>query len=367
MTLTDDITDAAPGAAGILYISLGDTPGVDGLDASGTLQIGLEQITYSAKTTANDGVVITARGANSSTAAAHVAGEVIYQIEAGAGHRCAATRRRWSFIARVGKPALSAFKLYASRQIIAPGVPDDDAPTDANADLLWSQDYDLLATVTGNTNEVYTYTHSATPKRYRWFLLVCTAMTTAPYRFMVNEFKVEVAGTVYSSVNLPGNGTVYAAASAIMAGCGLPTAACVDGGSTPTVIDYTTAPDPARGVLSDLADMTKCLCNVGRDSKLTVGSHPYFGTAVVDDNSWSKTHASAYAPDWAWGRNVGQVQVAWQSLDNTTSGTVKYPVPPDPFGDVLRVGPLRVADAAAALAQAELRYWLFRCALWRHS
>jgi hypothetical protein len=351
LTLTNDITSSVPTTAGTLYISLGSAASVDGLTASGTVQIGEEQITYSAKTSANDGLVVTARGANSTTAAAHVAGEVIYQIESTFATD-ALPLETITLIRTTGLPVPEAFKLYASRNVPQPRTPENDG---------WEADYVLLATETTNALETYVYDHGVTvPARYRWFLLVVTAMSTDPYRLMLNEFKVNTLGTVYSATTYLATGTVFAAAQAILQGCGIPDGAIVDGGSTPTVTDYTTAPDMVMAVLADLADMTGCLINIGRDSKITIGVHPLVGGIGSETIDWSKTTAAAYAPDWPWGRNVCQVEMEWLSLDGTTSGVTKYPATADAFGDVLRLGPIRTANAAAANAIAGTRYLLAR-------
>jgi|WetSurMetagenome_2_1015567.scaffolds.fasta_scaffold05477_4 hypothetical protein len=358
LTLTNPITVSSPDTGGTLYLSLGDAACVDGLDASGTVQIGTEQITYSAKNAANSGLTITARGANSTAKAIHNAGETVYQLESSlatdALPLAAITLQR-----ATGMPAIKAFKLYGSRNLQTPRVPTVEV--DPIEDAQWALDYDLLATLTTNTSLSYTYTHSATPKRYKWFLLVATAMNTEPYRLMLNECKIQITGSVYSANTYLASGTVYQAAQAILRGCGIPDNAIVDGGSTPTVTDYTTAPDPALGVLADLADMTRCLISVGRDSKITITPHTYLGASTSSDAfTWTKTNATAFAPDWAWGRQVSQVALDWLSLDGTTSGTVYYPTAPDAFGEVLRFGPLRAVDAAAALVAATKRYLLAR-------
>ena len=363
LTLTDTITNSAPGATDTLYISLGSAPSVDGLDPDGTLQIGSEKITYSAKTAGNDGVVVTARGANGTTAAAHTAGETIYQIEDGMATDvlplAGITLRRTS-----GKPYPKAFKIYGSRNIPSPRLPDEDEPSDPGEDVAWSQDYDLLDTVTNNSMAAYSYVHPAAypppTRRYRWLLLLVTAMTTDPYQLMLNEFEVAVANDVYSAATYLASGTVFAAAQAILRGCGIPDGAIVDGTGTPTVTDYTTAPDAALPVLADLADMTSCFISVERDSKITVSVHPHFGATLSASVAWTKSTAMSYALDWPWGRAISQVELPWLSLDGSTGGTVKYPTVPDAFGDVLTLDPQRYADAAAALVGAEKRYWLTR-------
>ena len=363
LTLTDTITNSAPGADDTLYISLGDTGCVDGLDAAGTLQIGAEQVTYSAKSTDNRGVVVTARGANGTTAAAHLTGETIYQVEGGLATD---TLPLDSIILRrtSGKPVLEDFKLYGARSLQAPRVPDEDEPADLADDVTWTQDYEQFEVVTGNTFATYTYVAPiAEPplnRRYRWLLLVVTAMSTDPYPFMLNEFEVTVAGDVYSAATYLATGTVYAAVAAILTGCGLPSGALVDGVGTPTVTGYTTAPDFAWPVCGDLADMTGCFVSAGRDSKITVDTHPYFaGTPSIVTN-WSKTIATSFAPDWPWGRQVSQVELPWLALDGSTGGTVKYPTLPDAFGAIWKQEPQRFADAAAALVVAEKKYWLAR-------
>ena len=363
LTLTNDITNSSPGAVGLLYISLGDTGCVDGLDAAGTLQIGSEQITYSAKSTDNRSVIVTARGANSTTAAAHSAGETIYQVEDGLATDTLPLNS--ILLKRTnGKPYPKDFKIYGSRNLTAPRVPDEDAPADPASDVSWTQDYEQFEVVTGNTFATHTYVlpiaEPALNRRYRWLLLVVTAMTTAPYQMMLNEFEVTVAGNVYSAATYLATGDVYDAASAILDGCGIPDDARVDGTGTPTVIGYTTAPDFAWPVVADLADMTGCFVNAGRDSKLTVSVHPYFAATPSIDTTWSKTLAAAYEPDWPYGRMVSQIELPWLALTGDSGGTVKYPTTPDTFGAILKLEPQRFADAAAALVVAEKKYWLTR-------
>lgn len=363
LTLTDDITAISPAAAGTLYITLGDTGSVDGLDAAGTLQIGSEQITYSAKTAASDGVVVTARGANSTTAAAHLAGETIYQVEDGLATD---TLPLDSIILRrpTGTPVLEDFKIYGARSLQTPRTPDEDAPTDPASDITWTQDYEQFEVVTGNAFATYTYVapvgSPAPNRRYRWLLLVVTAMSTDPYQMMLNELEVTVAGDVYSAASYLATGTVYGAVAAILGGCGFPTGALVDGVGTPTVTGYTTAPDMAFPVCADLADMTGCFLSTGRDSKITVDTHPYFAGTPSSVQTWTKTLATSYAPDWPWGRMISQVELPWLALDGGTGGTVKYPPAPDEFGVILTLEPQRFADAAAALVAAEKKYWLAR-------
>ena len=363
LTLTNAITASSPGAAGTLYLSLGDAACVDGLDAAGTVQIGSEQITYSAKTATNAGLVVTARGANSTTAAIHAAGEVIYQVDHGVATDALPLD---SIIVRrtTGKPVPKDFKVYASANIQTPRLPDEDEPDAPAEDVTWTQDYELLDTVTSNSSEAYLYTHPIavpTPiRRYRWFLCVVTAMTTTPYQLAINELEIIVADDVYSATTYLASGTVFAAAQAILRGCGIPDGAIVDGGSTPTITDYTTAPDLARGVLADLGDMARVLFTVGRDSKITVANNPYLTGTPSSVITWTKTTASAYAPDWAWGRQIGQVNLTWFTLDGVTQSVTKYPTTPDVWGDVLQAGPVRVVDATAATTLAKKYYLLAR-------
>ena len=230
--------------------------------------------------------------------------------------------------------------------------------------MTWTQDYEQFAVVTDNTFETYTYSApiSEPPanRRYRWLLLVVTAMSTDPYQLMLNEFEVTVAGDVYSAATYLATGSVHAAVSAILDDCGLPDTARVDGVGTPTVTGYTTAPDFAWPVCADLADMTGCFVSAGRDSKITTDTHPYFAGTPAAALTWSKTLATSFAPDWPWGRMVSQVELPWLALDGGTGGTVKYPATPDEFGAVLSLEPQRFTGSAAALVAAEKRYWLAR-------
>jgi hypothetical protein len=351
LTLTNDITTGSPGASDTLYISIGDTACVNGLDSSGTLQIDLEQITYSAKTAANDGVVVTARGANGTTAAAHPAESTIKYVEGGLATDVPPVATvYWKRTA--GKPVPKNFVLYGSRSLTQPAVP----PTG-----YWTIGWTVLATVTNNAASTWTYTHSSSTDRYKWFMLVPHDMTTDPYRFMLNEFGATVADYVYATDDYLASGTIYAAMEKILLALGVPTGAIIDGTGTPTVGNYTTAPTLATPVLADVADMSACLVSIGRDSKITIAAHPFWPAAsYTEDLEWTRATAKNMQADMANGRKVSQVIIAWETLDGLTSGTARYPANPDAFGEIQRIGPYRYVDQAAADAAAQKRYWQLR-------
>ena len=73
-------TDLTSNYTGALAISDGATLSTNGLPATGTIQIGGEQLTYNNKTSST--INITARGANSTVAASHLATDPVYIIHA---------------------------------------------------------------------------------------------------------------------------------------------------------------------------------------------------------------------------------------------------------------------------------------------
>jgi hypothetical protein len=356
LQLTNAITDSSPGNGQTLYISSADGPSTDGLDASGTLQVGLEQITYSAKAANGDGVVVTARGANGTTAAAHQQATTVYAVD-GSGEAVEAKpvySIGWE--RESGEPYPTDFYLLASKYSVV-RTPDED-PSFAN-------DYDTLATVTGHATNTWEIT-LGTPTRYRYILLLVKRMSVDPYRLCINRFRVNGDSAVYSTASFVVGGTVADVAGKVLDYAGVPSGAqlvAAGGDNTPADDDHTTAPDDAWAVLTDLANFAGCRVTVGRDSKITIERDPFWAATLppFEVENWTKVTASALEVDWASGRDVGQVSIEWRLPDGTKQqDPVKYPAVQDDFGSVVHMGPLAYANLSAAQAAAQKRYWMLR-------
>lgn len=329
---------------------LGDT--VDGLPAAGTIQIGAEQISYTAKSADNEKLTGITRGANSTTAATHSAGDTVYVLDSGVATD-ALPLLTINVKRRAGRPAPKLFNLYASR-LALPQPPDEDNPD-------WVDDWTLLVTVATNTADTYTYTLPASA-RYRHVLLQVYGMETDPYRLMVNEIELIDDPTVYANTrNLPDNSTAAAAMDALLDLAGLPSGAITDAGDTPPVWNYTTDTGMAWQVVADVASFTGCRVTCGRDSKITLALESFWdGTALTAEHTWDNSVISSIEPQFQHGYGVGQIKLKWQSADAGTRGYAYYPADCDDLGAVVEVGPFYCADQAAADAKAERLYWLRR-------
>jgi hypothetical protein len=344
LRLTNDATASSPAAAGTLYLSGPAGPCVDGLPASGTIQVGAEQITYSAKTPANDGLVITARGANSTTAAVHLAGDTVQFVESGVATN-AGPITEVELGRKTGQPVVKSFILRASKYDTVRYPGEDD----------YTDDWETLVDVTANALSVYTLTLAST--RYRHLLQEIRRMGTDPYRPMLNTFKVRGDAAVYQASHLT-NATVADAMTEILNTVGVPSGAIVDANDTPTVDDYTTEQGMAWQIMVDLADYTGCRVTVGRDSKITLQTDPYWSAGVMTETQdWTRLEVSAFEQNWQSGRAVGQIELEWIAADAGARGTVKYPTLPDTFGAVVKIGPRIYANGTAALAAAQKIYW----------
>jgi hypothetical protein len=347
LTLADDLDGSSTAD---LLLRQGDVYGTDWLPASGTIQIENEQIHYTAKRTDYNGLSGTiTRGYGGTTAASHKAGSPIYVVEDSVAVDgppiLSVVIKRAS-----GKPVPKNFAIFGSRSTVQPPTPPDD---------YWFDSWTDLQDVSGNSANPYTYTIGTANKRYKWILIEATAMTTNPYRLMLNTVQLLADSSTINAAGQMAASTVYAIAKKILNNAGIPNGAIVDGGSTPTLDDITTAPGPAMRVLQDLMDLSGCYISVGPDSKITIGRHPLWTGAGYPSPAiaWTRTTLAEYTPDWAPGRDCGQIELQWQALDGSDRGVVRYPDVPDPYGEIIKVGPFLFADAAAALTAATKRYW----------
>lgn len=363
LTLTDDITAGAPGAGDTLEISLNGWPGVDGLDAAGTVQVGSEQITYSAKASDYSGVTVTARGVNGTVAASHTAGDTIYQVVGGVALDClpvASIVLTWDAATPIAEDFIIRAAAYTTVRL--PGddwlVGTAEAPA---GDTGYQADWTTLATVTGNADNPYTLTLGS-PTRYKQLLIEIQAMSTDPYPASLNTVTVAPDTSVYrADINLAST-TAGLVIQQVLRNAGIPSGAVSVTAGTATLTDQTTAQDGAWSVVADLAAFAGARVTVGRDSKVAVVNDPYWSIAGVpaETMEWTTLYAGAIEPDFANGLAVGQLELEWTGPTGDTAGIARYPTTPDSVGRIQREGPLYYANATAALAAATKRYWQAR-------
>lgn len=347
LRLRDAIDDSQ--TTGIYITSdVGDT--LDGLADEDTIQIGNEQIHYTEKGTGNTLGGTVTRGANGTTVAAHAADDLIYVV-AGDVATTAPLLSAIHIKRGAGLPVPKAFTVRGSAYEHV-RTPDDED---------YTADFTDLATVTDNADEtaIILLWPSA---RYHHILIEVTAMTTDPYRLMLNEVELHADLSVYASTRTVTTATIAEAIWYLLALAGFPVAAYLDISDTPTVIDYTTAGGMCGGVCADLADYGGCRFAVGRDSKITVQKDPFWASVAppTENVEWLKALASSLDAEMAHGLNVSQVALSWRDATNATQGVVRYPTTAANIGEVVEIGPYYYADATAALAGATKRFWQLR-------
>lgn len=316
----------------------------DGLDGSGSIQIGAEQIAYTAKV--STGIVLAGAVAGS-----YSEGDKVYAVAGG-----------------VATDGLPVDEVVLRRKAGSTNVPEDfwvrgsklssvRTPDDDPDD--YADDYDFNDETTGNGAAEVTIS-LAPSQRLRWLLVEIRAMTSNPSRVRLNTLRASVDVGVYGATVLD-SGDVAAAARVGLEAAGLPAGAIVDAGSTPDIAGYTTEDGEAWPILADLADYAGCRFTVGRDSKVTLAPSDFWTAALGKSPSQAYTSAevAAYERLDTYG-GVGQVKLTWVNEDGSPGGVVSYPTTAQ-AGSVLEIGPYVFADEATATLAAQNRYlWAMR-------
>jgi len=350
LKLAGDITDSSPGAGDALSIENAAGASAEGLPASGTIQVGNEQITYSGRDFDAGTVTVSARGANGTAAAAHFADDPLYFVD-GAG------------------VATDAYPIETVRLRRSTGlaVPEDFVirvsalssarnPEQAN----YTVDYGTLATVTGNALESYSLDLSATTPRIRWLLVEVTAMTDAPSRVRIGEVDAVVDPGVLATGTTLASGTVADAVDALLDQAGLPSGVLVDAGDTLEPDQYTTAGGSLWSILADLADFAGARIRIGRDSKLHVSNDPFWQGTPTPDGAWGRGQVRHVSATRAPAQAIGQLELTWRRPDDPAEYTVLQPSTQSRTGQTVQVGPYVYADESAATVAALKRFWQAR-------
>lgn len=344
LTLGQDMTASYPGSSGSFVVRSGKTPCSSGLPSSGSLLLGTEYLSYTAK---DHGIItVGSRGINGTVASAHKEGEIVYVFEDGIATDGWPVKT-FSWQRKSGLPTLKQFYYFASPFLTRPRIVGDG---------LWPNDYDELLYVTGNT--LSSHTHTITPKRYKWAMLLGERMTTDPYRFAVNQFKVIADPSVYDPHTHIDASTVFQVARELLLGVGIDDNLIVDLGDTPTISDFATSDDNCWTVLVDLMDRTGCYLTAERDGKISVGLHPFWKSTYsgATTHEWSRSNVSRIELDHVRGTKIGQIELEWELHDKSSYGTVRYPQIKDALGTVQKVGPFRYASEEAAGLAAQKLY-----------
>ena len=346
LALAEDVTAVSPAAAGTLKITDdAGTPSTAGLPSSGTIQIGQEQITYSAKTAA--GVTVTARAANGTTAAAHVEGDTIRILD-GSTATDGPPIRRVAWTRRSGGAVPARFYVYRSNQESARN------PGDSN----YGADYEQIADVSGHSAATWALDLSPA-RRTRVLLIQFETMSADPARARLNSLEAYADEASYSTDNWLYGGTVTAAGVIfrLLYNAGLPYEIMTDLGDTAELeAGFSTAKAGAWGVAADLADYAGAWIAQDLTGHLTLGASDLWTGTLTPATTWTRSNLRSVEMVQQLSRQVSQVRIAWKSPDGTASGTESYPATPTNNGAPVEHAEALYANATAAQAAAKRRY-----------
>lgn len=362
--LRDDITSSVPGNGGKLYIVDESEGGsTDGLPHMGIIQIGSERISYQHKE--NDYLLLSAsgaRGADSTTPAAHVAGDAVYLKWADKitdAHMF--SKIEWK------RPAGSTenpvdFTMYRS-SVIDPRDPGD---TNWQADYVDpSGDYDedaVPAIMTGHSGTSWTFEFpEESPQRIKKLILEISRMTSDPARPRINEVSMTVDSGYYQSALWKENGiTAGQLIKDILVLGGYDADGITVVGGTAALSELETAADQCWKVVADLADFAGCRVTEDLCSHITIAPDPFWvaSTPMSSTKTWDETNAQGIEKVDRNDIQVSQVKINWRSPDNSTRGVEVYPATPGIIGEVVEMDEAIYANSAAAQTAARKRFIL---------
>lgn len=340
LTLKADISS---GYTGVISISNGSGLSTVGLASSGTIQIGSEQLTYNSRTLTT--INITARGANSTTAAAHVAGDAIYVVDSGVAVDAHLIK---GFI-------LEHKSVYATAGTVRVRKVDYQPrnPSESN----YTADYDASQAWTGAGTTI-TVTLSS-PVRVRWMLLEIDSMSSNPARPRLHGWQIIMDDGVFDAgLYLATGADAGQLAAQIMTNEGIPATAVNSSVAVAIPDGFVPARATAWGMLQTLALYANLMIEIGLDSKITVtGNTFWFASVYSPGTTWTRVNSSRAEIVMNAAKPVGQVVVAWRNGGN--SGSESYPTTPTD-GEVNELDEQLIIDAVGAQRSARTRYFLSR-------
>ena len=345
LALAANITDSAPGIGAELSLEDSDgNPSTIGLETTGTLQIGTEQITYSARSTGS--VTVSARGANSTTAASHLAGDPVRVISSGfATNGRLINRIEWS---RTQAPYPEEFRIYRSAYDEQRNPGDDT----------WASDYTLVADVSAHASADYGIDLSPAVRATAVLILV-DKMSADPARVRINDLRVIGSTAEYPS------GIAIAASDTDDVIAAILTAAGANVGITNTgpstqINKVTTETGAAWAVAADMADYGGCILDCTRTGPITVAANPLrAGTltpaATIDEDEIAALEYAQppYTP-------VHYIRLPWRDPEGDDQDPVEYPASHPTSAVPIDLEPAAFEGSAEATAAATRRYGLLR-------
>lgn len=335
------------GYTGLVTLSSAAGDSSAGLERSGsfTIQIGSEQMTATVSNSTQ--INITARAANGTTAAAHVAGDPVYIVIGGVATDAFKIRQlKWERSGGTIYP--KNFKVYTT-SLADPRTPQESG---------YTADWDTPTTVTNNI--AATWASGAIAKRPKWALIEFDLMTTDPARARLNTVTAVIDEATFDSATWLSSGDAGAVISAILSYVGVPTGAITDLFTGSNLSGNSTGKGGAWSVIADICEFSSLRVDVDQMSKLTISSDNFW-TASIFTPSATWTRANSNQPSFTVtpGQNVSQVQMDWKTPAGVAGYSV-YPATPDGLGKVEKLDDLIFENSGAADVAAQKRFLMMR-------
>lgn len=348
LSVRDDMAAGNPAAGQKLYIVKGGAASTEGLTATGTIQIGLEQITYTARQA--DGVTVGSRGANGTTAASHKAGDLVRVVDSdgAATEGMLVSRIEWDRNGRAPYPA--EFRIRRSNADSA-RVPEDENHGD---------DYEQLVYVDNHAATSYSLTLSPA-RRCTVIILEIDRMSVDPSRPRLNAIRAIADPGQYDGGAVLASATAAQLIVQVLANAGAPLGALTMQAGTLDVGDLTTAAgESAWSVAADLAAKTSTLISVQRTGGIVIGPNLLPGGSLSPAFAVTNVTAAQVETAQASSKAYGQARQPY-ILPDGTKGIARYPtVLAAENLPVLELAETRYASAAAAQAAVQRAYILAR-------
>lgn len=326
-------------------LKIGDDGGANtsGLPASGILQVGAHQFSYSSKT--ENGVVIDNSAANGTIVAVHNEGDLVYLVDSG-------TPTDGQLINSVGWNRYLGTNNPRNFTVRYSKLPGDVRNPESSD---WQNDWIILAGFSNYNSNVWS--SGAIQIRAKHLLLQIERMTQDPSRPRMNEITAMLDSSVYHSNTWLGNTTgAFGVIRQVLVNAGFPTEAITTNGQSPALGETTTAAEKAWPVAVDLAEFANCQLVVGRDSRITIQNNLLWVGGQQVGFVWNRANAASVEATWRNGIGVSQVKLAWKQGNGAEGGEVVYPATAETLGDVLEIEELRYASSASAEAAAQRKY-----------
>jgi hypothetical protein len=348
----------------------GKTSHVNGMPASGVIQIGAEQLRFDGKT--KTALNIIERGYGATEPAAHQGGDAVLVVEGGQATDAFQVRRiRWR--RRAGAVHPSHFKIYGSSFAVQPRHPvaDDEDPNHE-----FEMDYTKYADEQWYAASEYSLDFTLSPRRIAWLLFQISLMSESPARARLDSLEA-ILDTSHLDPDcwLGAEATLFDALERLLENAGVPAGAVTLVQPLPFSEPFKvmTAHSSAWAVLTDLADYTGCYVAVDLLSRIVISVNTVWRPDLVQTpvRSWDRSNLATVSFIAERSTPTAQVQMQRVNADGSPAEVLVYPAQMDPVGDVQKVKDAIYPSYDAAMGALQRRFLIakypytigFQCAL----